>query len=155
VGDSVEATLCRLWSSVLGCATVGPNDNFFELGGDSLRAMELCAFIERAGHRRLPWTAILEAPTPGRLAGLLLEAEHDFSRIRLRSFSDLPEKISLIYAPFAMTPRTTLAAAEAPGKRATSTKQQRTADRSLASPDPRFQLAASLGPEVGLYSFDY
>ncbi len=44
--NDMEAKLCQGFEKVLGVENIGIKDDFFELGGDSLRAMELLAFLD-------------------------------------------------------------------------------------------------------------
>lgn len=46
--SETERAIAALFQRVLKLERVGLDDNFFELGGDSLRAVELCAGVERA-----------------------------------------------------------------------------------------------------------
>ncbi len=64
----VQQTLAGIWSRALGVASVGPDDNFFDLGGHSLMAVRVLAEVERRLGRRLPISALFEAPTVARLA---------------------------------------------------------------------------------------
>ncbi|RYZ40223.1 MAG: amino acid adenylation domain-containing protein [Myxococcaceae bacterium] len=66
-----EARLARLWAEALGVATVDPRDNFFELGGHSLLAVRLMAAVNRETGRRLPLSALFQAPSVERFAALL------------------------------------------------------------------------------------
>ncbi len=44
-----EATLCTIWSRVLGIGEVGVNDNFFALGGDSILSLRVVAQAGQEG----------------------------------------------------------------------------------------------------------
>ncbi|MBB0242683.1 amino acid adenylation domain-containing protein [Streptomyces alkaliphilus] len=47
--DTAEATLCELFSAVLGVAEVGVHDSFFDLGGDSIMSIQLVTRARAAG----------------------------------------------------------------------------------------------------------
>jgi amino acid adenylation domain-containing protein len=153
--SSLEAKLAALWSKVLGCGPVASNDSFFALGGDSLSAMELCALIETMIDRKLPWTALLQAPTPARLASLLLDPAIDFSRLTLRPFSDGDPEFVFIFALGAMAPRLSKGRVQSRPTAASRREGAEDVPSRPDRPDPRAELAKSLAPEVGLYSFDY
>jgi len=67
----IEKTLVRFWQQLLSIKTVGVNDNFFELGGSSLMAVRLFSFVEEAFGQKLPLTALLQSPTPAKLARMI------------------------------------------------------------------------------------
>ncbi|MCZ6672258.1 MAG: amino acid adenylation domain-containing protein, partial [Verrucomicrobia bacterium] len=48
--NSIDETLCFIWSDVLKLDEIGANDNFFELGGHSLLAMQLIARMREVLH---------------------------------------------------------------------------------------------------------
>jgi non-ribosomal peptide synthase protein (TIGR01720 family) len=50
----VEQQLCRLFTEVLGVATVGLDDSFFALGGDSIMSIQLAAAASAQGLRLTP-----------------------------------------------------------------------------------------------------
>ncbi|HSL83317.1 MAG TPA: condensation domain-containing protein, partial [Thermoanaerobaculia bacterium] len=50
----LEATLCRIWSEVLGVPEVGVLDGFFELGGDSILMIQVVARAHKEGIRLEP-----------------------------------------------------------------------------------------------------
>jgi len=66
-----EARLARIWSSVLGIASIGIHENFFEMGGHSLLAVRLFAAIEKQFGKRLPLATLFRAPTVRELSALL------------------------------------------------------------------------------------
>ena len=70
----VEMQLLNIWQRALERTDFGVRDNFFELGGHSLLAVRLFALIERVFGRRLPVSALFQAPTIERL-GQRLERE--------------------------------------------------------------------------------
>jgi amino acid adenylation domain-containing protein len=70
-GSMTEARLARIWSSVLGLASIGVHENFFELGGHSLLAVRLFAAIEKQFGKRLPLATLFRAPTVRELSRLL------------------------------------------------------------------------------------
>jgi acetoacetyl-CoA synthetase len=63
--------LTSIWERVLQRSAIPHHANFFDLGGDSLLAVSLFLEIERELGRRLPITAIYDAPTPATMAALL------------------------------------------------------------------------------------
>jgi aspartate racemase len=69
--DETESRLLHIWESVLGRSHVGVNDDFFELGGHSLLAVRLVHRIEQEFGRRLPLSALFQAPSVERMAALL------------------------------------------------------------------------------------
>ncbi|MFT3916656.1 MAG: amino acid adenylation domain-containing protein [Anaeromyxobacteraceae bacterium] len=72
--DALEARLARIWSEVLAAPVEDVTDDFFDLGGHSLLAARLFARVEAETGVALPISALLEAPTVERLAGLLRRA---------------------------------------------------------------------------------
>jgi aspartate racemase len=67
--NSVEESLCAIWSETLGVARVGIHDNFFDLGGHSLLAVRMISTIEKTMHRHVPLAALFQSPTIAQLAG--------------------------------------------------------------------------------------
>lgn len=65
---AVERVVAGLWEEVLGVARVEVGDDFFDLGGDSLSAVRVVARVHQATGVELSPSALLEAPTPERLA---------------------------------------------------------------------------------------
>lgn len=68
--DPLEMQLTCIWESVLGVRPIGVTDNFFDLGGHSLLAVQLFDRIARTFGRKLPVSALFEAPTIDELAAL-------------------------------------------------------------------------------------
>jgi thioesterase domain-containing protein/acyl carrier protein len=68
--DLLQAMLA-LWQRVLSVRTVRPDDNFFALGGHSMVAAQLFVRIERELGLAAPLSALYDAPTPRKLAGML------------------------------------------------------------------------------------
>lgn len=85
-----ERALADLWANVLRLECVGVQDDFFDLGGTSLRAVDLFAQIEGRFGKKLPLTALLEAPTVAQLARLLVEARDRDSLVLIRDGSGKP-----------------------------------------------------------------
>lgn len=73
--DPIELRLLTLWKEVLGQTSIGVTDNFFELGGGSLRALNLFNLIEKVFNRKLPLSALLQAPTIEQLAILIKQEQ--------------------------------------------------------------------------------
>jgi len=69
--DEIELRLARLWEDLLNVRPVGIHDNFFALGGHSLLVVRLMGSIERLLGRRLPVSALMEAPTVAQMASLV------------------------------------------------------------------------------------
>jgi phthiocerol/phenolphthiocerol synthesis type-I polyketide synthase E len=67
---SLEETLRRLWSEVLGLSEVGVDDNFFALGGDSILGLQIVARAREEGLELAPGQ-IFEHQTIAELAALL------------------------------------------------------------------------------------
>jgi amino acid adenylation domain-containing protein/non-ribosomal peptide synthase protein (TIGR01720 family) len=64
---SVEITLTKIWSKLLGIEQVGIHDNFFELGGDSIVSIQAIARANQVGLRLTP-KQIFEHQTIAKLA---------------------------------------------------------------------------------------
>ena len=75
-GNQIEATVCRIFATVLGVEQVGLDDNFFALGGHSMQAAKAVAEVA-ASWPLLPGAGLLRAlfagPTARRLSGYLLD----------------------------------------------------------------------------------
>jgi amino acid adenylation domain-containing protein len=63
-----EATLCTLYSDILGVETVSIDDNFFALGGDSIMSIQLASRARQMGLGFTPGD-VFELKTVARLAG--------------------------------------------------------------------------------------
>jgi amino acid adenylation domain-containing protein len=64
----LETQLLTIWEGIFGRGGFGVCDNFFDLGGHSLLAVRMFAQVERVFGRRLPTSALFEAPTIEELA---------------------------------------------------------------------------------------
>jgi tyrocidine synthetase-3 len=47
----VEKLLCEVWSEVLRIENIGITDNFYSVGGDSIRSIQICSKIKKAGYK--------------------------------------------------------------------------------------------------------
>jgi len=78
-----EATVLRIWQSVLRRDRISIDDNFFELGGHSLMAVQLMAEIKKETGKEIPLAALFQGATIEHLANLLRgEADVDKSILR-------------------------------------------------------------------------
>ena len=66
-----EATLCRLWTDVLGVPAVGADDDFFALGGDSLAATQLATLATEAFGVAATVAHVFEVPVLSAQAAVL------------------------------------------------------------------------------------
>ena len=66
-----EAAIAALWADVLGLERVGRDDNFFDLGGNSLKAVRMLARLRQQLSDNVTLGALLQRPTPARLAAFL------------------------------------------------------------------------------------
>jgi amino acid adenylation domain-containing protein len=69
--DEVELRLARIWEDLLKVGPVGRRESFFALGGHSLLALRVVGAIESDFGRKLPLSALMQASTIERLAGLV------------------------------------------------------------------------------------
>jgi thioesterase domain-containing protein/acyl carrier protein len=69
--NALELRLMQLWSEILDNEQIQMHDNFFEVGGSSLLAFRLLGEIENTFGKKLPLSALLEAPTIEKLAKLI------------------------------------------------------------------------------------
>ena len=69
--DIVEATVSRIWESVLGVSPIGRRDDFFDLGGTSFQSAEILVRIEESLGASLPPSILTEHGTVEKLAMLL------------------------------------------------------------------------------------
>ncbi|HJP74823.1 MAG TPA: amino acid adenylation domain-containing protein [Pseudonocardiaceae bacterium] len=70
--NSHEATLCSIFSELLGIERVGIDDDFFTLGGHSLLATRLSARIREHFDVDVPLRTIIQYPTVEQIAALML-----------------------------------------------------------------------------------
>jgi amino acid adenylation domain-containing protein len=66
-----EATICRVFATMLGLDQVGALDGFFELGGNSLLSVRLLGKLRDAGLPEISPAIFFAAPTPAALAKAL------------------------------------------------------------------------------------
>ena len=71
------ASMCALWSEVLGLGIVAPDDNFFAIGGHSLAALRLMTRIEAERGLPLPVSLLFAHQTPACLCAALTGQELD------------------------------------------------------------------------------
>lgn len=76
-----EGRLAALWREVLRVESVSADDDFFDLGGHSLLAVRLMERVEQEFGRKLPLSALLEAPTLAELGRLLGEEKGPVSGV--------------------------------------------------------------------------
>ncbi len=72
--DEAEATLARIWATLLRIPRVGIHDNFFEIGGDSILSIQIVARAQQAGLGITPRQIFLH-PTIAELAAVANSAE--------------------------------------------------------------------------------
>ncbi|MDB6109200.1 MAG: amino acid adenylation protein [Pedosphaera sp.] len=90
--DPVETQLVGLWEALLGTRPIGVRDRFFDLGGDSLLAIRLFSQIEKSFDRRIPYTALFQAPTIEYLANLVRRRETSSPRSLLAALQEKGSK---------------------------------------------------------------
>jgi hypothetical protein len=69
-----EALVARMFSDVLGVASVGAFDNFFELGGDSLRGAQIVTRVNAEARTALDVGSLFRSPTVAEFASELERA---------------------------------------------------------------------------------
>lgn len=69
--NALELRLTRIWEEILESKQIHVRDNFFEIGGSSLLAFRLIGAIENSFDKKLPLSALLQAPTIEKLAKLI------------------------------------------------------------------------------------
>ncbi|HCL83770.1 MAG TPA: hypothetical protein DIC22_07340 [Chitinophagaceae bacterium] len=70
-----QKMLAAIWTDALHLRQISMDDNFFELGGHSLIAIRVMKMIEEKANKRLPITALFEAPTIEKLSRMLEQGE--------------------------------------------------------------------------------
>jgi phthiocerol/phenolphthiocerol synthesis type-I polyketide synthase E len=70
--SELESTLTGLFERELGIEPIGADDDFFEMGGDSLLAMQVMTAVNTEFALQIPLRALFEAPTPARLAQVVV-----------------------------------------------------------------------------------
>lgn len=71
--NETEATLCRLWSDVIGVSPIGIRDNFFESGGDSIQSIQIVSRARQEGISLTP-RLMLRHQTVAELAAAATES---------------------------------------------------------------------------------
>jgi acyl carrier protein len=69
--DALEAKLLGIWEDILGISPIGVNENFFDLGGNSLHSVRLLVKTSEVLGKKLPFSAIFQAPSIAKLAALI------------------------------------------------------------------------------------
>jgi acetoacetyl-CoA synthetase len=69
--EQIELDLRQICAAALGLQSIGTWDNLFAVGADSLTIVNILLQIDKQFGRRLPLTALFEAPTVGDLASLV------------------------------------------------------------------------------------
>lgn len=70
-GDELTATLCAIWSEVLGLPGVGPQDDLFDLGGHSLTIIQISARIRESLGVEVDFDLFFDTPTVAGIAEAL------------------------------------------------------------------------------------
>ena len=73
--NELEATLVKVWQSVLHVPNIGIRDNFFDLGGHSLMAARVLSEVEKITGKELPLSALFRGATVESLAQLITQME--------------------------------------------------------------------------------
>jgi amino acid adenylation domain-containing protein len=73
--NELEATLVKVWQSVLHVPNIGIRDNFFDLGGHSLMAARVLSEIEKITGKELPLSALFRGATVESLAQLITQIQ--------------------------------------------------------------------------------
>ncbi|MCF8261474.1 MAG: amino acid adenylation domain-containing protein [Melioribacteraceae bacterium] len=76
-----ELQLAEIWQKVLKVDKIGLDSNYFDLGGHSLLAVELMNSINKSLKKKLPLSAVFQAPTIRDLNGFIKEFEKEQSRV--------------------------------------------------------------------------
>ena len=84
--DLLELQLVHLWEGALKLEAIGSTDDFFVLGGDSLDAATMLGAVDKFFGVNLPVSALLEAPTVQKLAGLIRRGGWSEKGMRLLAF---------------------------------------------------------------------
>ena len=74
VANTATLQLTELCAAILGLERMGPDQSFFEMGGHSLLLVSLIGQIEARFGRRLTLAQVHDAPTPRRIAALLVDS---------------------------------------------------------------------------------
>lgn len=90
--NSVEATIAKVWSEVLGCERISVVKDFFELGGHSLLATQIILRVRDAFQIELPLSSIFESPTVAGLSQLVAEAQKRGADVSAPVIRALPRK---------------------------------------------------------------
>ena len=73
--NELEATLVKVWQSVLHVPNIGIRDNFFDLGGHSLMAARVLSEVEKITGKELPLSALFRGATVESLAQLIAQMQ--------------------------------------------------------------------------------
>ncbi|MGB7599844.1 MAG: amino acid adenylation domain-containing protein, partial [Candidatus Sulfotelmatobacter sp.] len=73
--NELEATLVKVWQSVLHVQNIGIRDNFFDLGGHSLMAARVLSEVEKITGKELPLSALFRGATVESLAQLITQMQ--------------------------------------------------------------------------------
>jgi thioesterase domain-containing protein/acyl carrier protein len=76
--DEFEQQLTQIWEEVLQIQPIGRTSNFFDLGGHSLLAVNLFTQIEEVFGKKLPLSALFQAPTVEQLVNILRQEEYSY-----------------------------------------------------------------------------
>ncbi len=86
---NTEIALAEIWQGLLGVDEVSIHDNFFDLGGSSLLATRLLTQVASRFGKKLPLSAIFEAPTLGKFTSFLDQPIQQAPQKRIKRRSSL------------------------------------------------------------------
>jgi len=87
--NTMEESVLKIWSEVLGIEKIGVNDNFFEIGGHSLKATIIASRIHKELQVELPLKELFKSPTISEISEYLSKADRNkYSSIEKSSKKD-------------------------------------------------------------------
>ena len=131
-GEEMKSLLRQVWSEVFQTDKVEDSDDFFEEGGDSIKAVQLSAWLIQKGVK-LDLADIFTTPTLGDLVGRLTETEPMYVPDALLT-KEIAAKEMQGFFPGFVPPQQAPAAPRQPETK-TSEKEQKADNQQICTPD--------------------